>query len=525
MDFNRIGIFIRTLRNLKLIQVRYQLLYRLRRKRIESLIEIPDSTKLNFNDLLTTKKSYCASCFEFLNQKVCFDDIDWNYAQNGKLWTYNLNYFDFLFQAEITNEESLGLITDFCEKSNTIRDGYEPYPISLRVINWIKFCSTRGVNEAQINRQIYCDLNRLKNHLEYHILANHLLENGFGLLFGAYYFKDESLYLISKDILNSELKEQILSDGGHYELSPMYHNIILSRVLDSYNLVKNNRWKSDEIEDLLLKSAVKMLAWANAMGSECGEMPLLNDSAREIAPSIESLNMYGSSLSVDRVVLSLSESGYRKWRKKEFECFIDVGQISPSYQPGHSHADSLNFLLNYKGRQIIVDTGVSTYEKNERRQIERSTSSHNTVTLNKRNSSEVWDGFRVGRRAEVSIELEDDFHIVAAHNGYRNISAVHKREFMLHDNGLTILDSVSSMGNVQIQGHMHFNHDVKLEIGPSSITINDELIVLFEEKVQFSILEYKLSIGFNNLVSAQKAIYTFSECTTVKIFELNSVEI
>ena len=35
-----------------------------------------------------------------------------------------------------------------------------------------------------------------------------------------------------------ELSEQILSDGGNFELSTMYHSIILEDLLDLYNLHK-----------------------------------------------------------------------------------------------------------------------------------------------------------------------------------------------------------------------------------------------------------------------------------------------
>ena len=52
--------------------------------------------------------------FEFLNLKKEFSEIDWNYSNNGKLWTYNLNYFDFLNQENISKEEGLNLIQRLC---------------------------------------------------------------------------------------------------------------------------------------------------------------------------------------------------------------------------------------------------------------------------------------------------------------------------------------------------------------------------------------------------------------------------
>ena len=87
-------------------------------------------------------------------------------------------------------------------------------------------------------------------------------------------------------------------------------------------------------------------------------------------------------------------------------------------QPGHTHADSLNYELRMDGRPVVVDTGVSTYEKNERRQYERGTSAHNCVVVDSRNSSEVWGGFRVGRRCNVRWKKEEGRCIEASHFGF-----------------------------------------------------------------------------------------------------------
>ena len=40
-----------------------------------------------------------------------------------------------------------------------------------------------------------------------------------------------------------ELPEQILADGGHFELSPMYHALVLEDLLDLVNIAR--RYDSD----------------------------------------------------------------------------------------------------------------------------------------------------------------------------------------------------------------------------------------------------------------------------------------
>ena len=70
-------------------------------------------------------------------------------------------------------------------------------------------------------------------------------------------------------------------------------------------------------------------------------------------------------------------------------------KLGADYQPGHSHSDTFNFELYVQKFPLIVDTGISTYEKNEIRQKERSTLSHNTVMIGDNDQTKVWGGFRV----------------------------------------------------------------------------------------------------------------------------------
>ena len=43
--------------------------------------------------------------FSFLNNKYKFhNEVDWNFDGFGKLWTYNLNYFEFLNCTNVSKE-------------------------------------------------------------------------------------------------------------------------------------------------------------------------------------------------------------------------------------------------------------------------------------------------------------------------------------------------------------------------------------------------------------------------------------
>ncbi|MDD2950007.1 MAG: alginate lyase family protein, partial [Sulfuricurvum sp.] len=326
--------------------------------------------------------------FTFLNKSHTFSlRIDWNFSEYGKLWTYNLCYFDFLHQTSISQEEGITLIHNFIDQAALHKDALEPFPISLRGINWIKFLSLHHISDPIIDDSLFSQYHILLDNLEYHLLGNHLLENGFSLLFGAYYYQNESFYSAAKTILLSELEEQILSDGAHFELSPMYHQIMLFRVLDCINLVKNNPWKTHELLLPLEKKASLMLGWLTTITYKDGSIPLLNDSAKGIAPTSANLFEYARLLEISPLIQPLTKSGYRKIVTENYECVLDVGNIGPDYIPGHAHSDTFNFELHIMGKPFIVDTGISTYESNQLRQIERSTASHNTVMIDNKEQS------------------------------------------------------------------------------------------------------------------------------------------
>tara|TARA_B100000508_G_scaffold141091_1_gene146361 strand:+ start:97183 stop:98769 length:1587 start_codon:yes stop_codon:yes gene_type:complete len=525
LEFNKI---FQTLIHLKIKQVWYQVKYRYfqRKRDYFNLKENIDTSHIAFAPDINSNNSLSDEEFSFLNLKSSqiidsSNHIDWNYNGYGKLWTYNLNYFDYLQQEKISREKGLKLLHDFCAQSQSLKDAYEPYPISLRTINWVKFLSKHRIHRVEIKNQLYQDVYRLYDQIEYHILANHLFENGFGLLFASFYFRDEKLYSKAHKIINSQLKEQILDDGAHYELAPMYHHIILHRILDSYNLVSNNNWKNNQLENELKDVASSMLGWLEQITFRDGTMPMLNDSAPQIAPDYEALSTYADRLGITSTKKTLKDSGYRKWNFNGFECIIDIGQISPSYQPGHAHADSLQFILNYKSKPMVVDTGISTYEKNDRRHIERSTSSHNTVTIDNQNSSEVWSGFRVGRRAKVVIEKETDDLIKASHNGYRNLKAKHTRIFKKNISQISIVDVVSGKTTLNRVGHIHFHPDINISKNGNRINLNDELVLNIDGCSQIEIEDYQMAKGYNSLVPAQKIKYYFQEQVNISFTPIN----
>ncbi|GIU00468.1 hypothetical protein TSL6_09740 [Sulfurovum sp. TSL6] len=516
-DLNRISLLLRTIYYLKMKQIYYRLYYITRTKwRKLYHFKYPLTLKsqvniINLSPSIPSSLIYQYNRFTFLNIEHHFDKkIDWNYSGYGKLWTYNLTYFDYLNQNAFSKQDGIRLINDFIDQSDAIKDGYMPFPISLRGINWIKFLSQHKIKDQKINDSLYAQYMILIDNIEYHILGNHLLENAFSLLFGAYYFQDEKLYLKVKEIFSAELKEQILEDGAHFELSPMYHQIMLFRVLDCVNLIQNNNWKNDELLDLLISKAEIMLGWLNTMTYENGDIPLLNDSTNNIAPTTRELNAYATALNVKTEKIELSKSGYRKIKNGRYEMIIDVGNIGPDYIPGHAHSDTFNFELYMDGKPFIVDTGLSTYETDMRRTLERSTLSHNTIEVDSMNQSEVWDGFRVGRRAKIIHLEEKENYIEATHDGYRHIGVLHTRKFTSHERAIIIEDSIESSGVHTNTAYLHFYPGLSPKVKGNNIILLGITITIYNAN-SLDIEEYGYSGEFNRIIKAFTAKIVFSD--------------
>ena len=523
----KLGLYYRSLRYLKIKQVYYRVYYFTRTRFRAALnykydYDLSKSYKLvKLDDYPKFNNSYIGrGRFKFLNLEHQFDQIDWDFAENGKLWTYNLNYFDFINQESSSVESSKILMQQFVAQLPVLLNANEPYPISLRIINWVKFLSNNSINNTKLSNSLYAQAKILEDKLEYHLLGNHLLENGFGLLFASVFFQDVRFYKTAKKIISKELDEQILNDGAHFELSPMYHQIILLRMLDAYNLLKNNPFGDPNLIKLIAQKAELMLAWLSQISFNDGSIPMLNDSAYDITPGSNILFEYAANLGLDHTYqISLKESGYRKFKNEKIEMIIDFGAIGPSYIPGHAHADTFNFVINYNDKPFIVDLGTSTYEANELRLDERSTKSHNTVEYNNTNSSEIWSSFRVGSRASITKLKAIENGWEASHDGYSSQNCTHQRSFIFKDRAIVVKDELS---NKEIsKSYLHFHPEVEIGMDDSGQINFSHGSISFESpngalvKEDISLKDYNFAQGFNRLRKSKAIEVVFKgELTT-----------
>lgn len=385
---------------------------------------------------------------------------DWNDPAQPKLWLYNLHYFDDL-NSDGADDRAVwhqaAIVRWISENPIGAGNGWEPYPLSLRIVNWIKYDLARGALTLTARESLANQARALEGRIEYHLLGNHLFANAKALIFAGAYFdgaEAERFLALGLRLLIQEMGEQILSDGGHFERSPMYHAIILEDVLDLLALSQVFPGALGGVREKLSAAAGPMLSWLAAMTHPDGGLSFFNDAAFGIAPAQADLFRFAAGLGLPKPSTPadglhlLDPSGYVRLQNDRAVAILDAAPIGPDYLPGHAHADTLSFEASFGGRRVIVNGGTSVYGLGPQREAERSTASHSTLQIEGGDSSEVWAGFRAGRRARVFDRVprraDDEVAFAASHDGYRALKGrpVHRRAWSLTERTLSITDAV-----------------------------------------------------------------------------------
>lgn len=518
MTFKKLDLLFFTLRHLKPIQLYWRVYLKLNRLRPFNSLP-PAVISCNSLSLLPPVAKHAALVdgrFVFLNHTapVSFP-IAWNDAEQAKLWLYNLHYFDYLNQPNMAPEPALNLIKDWIKHNPIgVGNGWEPYPLSLRIVNWIKFLSlhTFGENLDGIHASLFLQCRFLFGHLEYHLLGNHLFKNGVALLYGGAYFQgaEAALWLQKgRTILEAEIQEQVLNDGGHFERSPMYHALILEDILDCLNVDQGFSCFSVKSRAWVVTQAEKMLTFASDTLHPDGEIAFFNDSALGIAPSPQALAAYAASLGITTSgkpvssdalvdVIEKPDFGLYVLQNPSGRMLFDAGVIGPDYLPGHAHCDTLSYELSLFGQRCIVNSGTYQYAGQQRNDF-RATAAHNTVCIDGKEQHEIWSTFRVARRGypfDIKVVRQDaSVSVSAAHSGFKRFPGhpIHRRTVTCNGEGWQIHDSIEGQGRHLAESFIHLHPAVEIVTCTESEVLcalpAGRFVITVDESVNVSVLD------------------------------------
>jgi uncharacterized heparinase superfamily protein len=483
----RIALYFHTLRYLKVKQIWFQILYRIYKptqKSIARTVDLRSHDAVVFDVIKKRTSLIGARQFKFYGESGNLTEIGWDGLGKDKLWRYNQHYFDDLTARDAYKRLvwHKHLLEDWVSKNQLGKGvGWDPYPISLRIVNWIKWDLNSGDLSVRCRESLFEQCLTLESRLEYHILGNHLFANAKALVFfGCYFEGPESARLLRKglSLMAKELDIQVLNDGGNFELSPMYHCIFLEDILDLFNVLTTYRPKGCKSAISSLKSVIpSMLVWMKQMCFEDGRVTCFNDSATNIASApadiisyAKRLGFYDKDIPIAKGVQykHLADTGYISITRDDLKLVLDVANLGPDYLLAHAHADTLSFELSVNTQRIIVNSGTSCYGSGARRGFERSTRAHNTVEIDDCSSSEVWSTFRVARRARpfglIIDNSEERLSVECSHDGYTRLTGapVHTRNWMIGPEKVVIKDKVTG-GFASAVSRIIFHADVIID--------------------------------------------------------------
>lgn len=503
--------YFNTLKYLKKSQILYRIINFLEIRRVskKTYFELMDTAKNWVQPVANNESIIKLNYFNFLNQMYFVDTNTWKTEEQDKLWEYNLHYFNFIeSNAYVKIYKDNSLIKKWVSANAPFYGvGWDRYPTSIRIVNWVKWILLGNHLDNTELKSLFIQSRWLFKNPERHLLGNHFFSNLKALVFAGCLFNSpeaEKWLLWSLKKINIELQEQVLSDGGHFERSPMYHALFLEDILDLINLANTYKTIDETIVSHWKQLGYQMLYWLKNMIHPDKEIAFFNDAALGVANSFADLSSYAEKLNFDLrylsqknnskrniCVIKLINSGYIRLESKNAVAILDVAPLGPDYLPAHGHADTLSFELSVFGERIIVNGGTSCYGNSEARLKERQTSSHSTVEVNNKDSSEVWGSFRVANRAYpknlLIKETVNEMNISCSHTGYakEGKGIWHIRNWKMKDNEIQIIDHIKGE-YITASSRLIFHPNLFITKKNNS---NFEILLLSGKKIKLKLLK------------------------------------
>ncbi len=496
MTTGSIPRYARTLRHLKVSQILWRARYAVEKRlpisktpsfRLPSAFDPETAGRLHatMNELAwilppsdAVVDALCRNEFTFLNHTEHFDaPVDWTVPNVSALWRYHLHYFGWgrtlaiaclRDNREDARAQFLRLVEDWIERNpRGSSPAWDAFVVSSRLMNWAQAFSVIGEVSSPVIESFVSQTDWLLHHLEKDVLANHLLKNAQALVLAGAVLGNEcgrAATRCGKELLDQELDEQILEDGGHYERSLMYHCQILEDNLLVHAALENPPAK-------LATAIEKMTGFLARMIYRDDGIPQFGDASLDLEFPADALLQFAKkripNIDTTRPTGRRAEkaSGFYILESEDGEARMTVkaGEPGPAYQLGHAHCDMLSYEFTVGTRRVIVDSGVFGYEDDTRRAYCRSSAAHNTVQVNRREQMECWDRFRVGRRYKPMLNPQTNHlegRVRASHDGFRPYC--HERSIVLtHQAIWLVTDTITGQEeSCDLESYMHFHPGV-----------------------------------------------------------------
>lgn len=365
---------------------------------------------------------------------------------------------------------------------NYLRRAWTPWSVSLRIQRWLRYLAWRdgvpgtGVDgvELAIRREIYKNALFLRNHVEWDVGGNHLIENGAALLAAGLAFGEDEWIETGIEILRRTGDQQFLDDGCHFERSAMYHVLTLTRFITSYALLD----RSDRsVPEGIRATAADATGFLQYLRPPDGRIPLVNDAVYGEGLRLDACLRYADAVGISAVdpretgvvggtssTPAARRSGYHWLRTDVGEMLLDGGPLGPPHLPGHAHSDTLSLLLWIGDRPVVTDTGAFDYAGGPRRNYVRGVRGHNTVQVGDVEPIPIGGSYLMGPRPKpVSRTRSGDVSLFEGSYDAlprRGPNYTHHRAAYADDDWWVVRDTVAGHGTEPVRSRLHLHPEI-----------------------------------------------------------------
>ena len=380
--------------------------------------------------------------------------------------------------------------------------------VAMRALSWIWIFHFLGSAMDEVFRgKFLTGLYRHGRHLEYnlsvyfspntHLVGEALALHAIGLLFPGFP-RATRWRTAGRNILLQEFRREVHDDGGYFEQSTYYHVYALDMFLFHHVLEPfpeparlgamaeflaallgpdgNLPFFGDDDGGRLFHPFGSRRGFGRATLATCSvalghqyfpysKRDLLDQAVWWLGPQASGANPTPMPLPASRL---FPQSGLVSMRSGGLHVVFDAGQFGP-WGGGHSHSDTLSFVVTVGQSELLIDPGTYTYVGDpEWRNRFRGSAAHNTVRVDGRDQAEPAGPFRWLNKPDVKVrrwETNPAIDEVEAVCEYRGLRHTRRLTFAKAAGLLTIVDLVEGEGEHDVEQFWHAGEPVA-EIAP-----------------------------------------------------------
>ena len=320
-------------------------------------------------------------------------------------------------------------------------DAWSPFLAGTRIANWIGlhdfYCASA---DESFRACVFDSLGRQTRHLRQVIPGDlqgtKLITAIKGLVFGALVLPNgKPCYAEAKRLLERELPNQCLPDGGHVSRNPSAHLMVLRDLIDIRTALRVAR---ADLPAALTQAIERMTPALRFLRHGDGALALFNGGREEEAALVDAVLTQADCRA--RPLRGLPDSKFERLQGGRALVIFDAGPPPPTGADRRAHAGTLSFEFGIAKERLVVNCGAHPEIGNPWHAALAGTAAHSTVMVGDLDSSEVAAGGGLGRRpASISCERResgDEITATASHDGYAAaFGLIHRRCLNLDPHG------------------------------------------------------------------------------------------